>query len=162
MLFRSSFVDFQITVCRGSRAIKSSPEPKTVCYSARKRPEMTKFTSFVDFQITVCRGSRAIKSSPEPKTVCYSARKRPEMTKFTSFVDFQITVYRGAGAAAVPSHAGGSRSLAPSPLRAHRRRSRRRSCTVSLAGSLWPCGRDRKSTRLNSSHRSLSRMPSSA
>ena len=56
----TSFVDFQITVCRGSRAVKSSPEPKTVCYSPLKRPEMTKLTSFVDFQITVYQGSRAV------------------------------------------------------------------------------------------------------
>ena len=32
---------------------------------------------------------------------------------------------------------------------------------VAIAAVFWP-GRDRKSTRLNSSHRSLSRMPSSA
>ena len=62
-----SFVDFQITVYRGSRAIKSSPEPKTVCYSPRKWPEMTKFTSFVDFQITVYWGSRAVEIIAEPK-----------------------------------------------------------------------------------------------
>ena len=53
----ASFVEFQIIVYRGSRAIEIVPEPKTVCYSPRKRPEMTKFMSFVDFQITMYRGS---------------------------------------------------------------------------------------------------------
>ena len=40
--------------------MKSSPEPKSMRYSPRKRPEMTKFTGFADFQITVYRGSRVV------------------------------------------------------------------------------------------------------
>ena len=72
----TSFVDFQITVYRGSRAVKSSPEPKTVCYSPRKRPEMTKFMSFVDFQITMYQGSWAIEMVPGAKKTRYSPRKQ--------------------------------------------------------------------------------------
>ena len=60
MMKFTSFLDFGITVYRGSRAVEIVPEAKTVCYIPRKRPEMTKFTSFVDFQITVYRGSRAV------------------------------------------------------------------------------------------------------
>ena len=63
----TSFVDFQITVYRGHGPYKSSPEPKTVCYSPRKRPEMTKLTRFVDLQITVYRGSRVVEIVPGAK-----------------------------------------------------------------------------------------------
>ena len=84
------------TGCHGP--LKSSPEPKPVCYSPRKRPEMTKFMSFVDFQITMYQGSWAVEMVPGAKTTRYSPRKRPEMIKSTSFVDFQITTYRGSKA----------------------------------------------------------------
>ena len=36
----------------GHGPLKSSPEPKTVCYSSWKRPEMTKFTSLVGAEHT--------------------------------------------------------------------------------------------------------------
>ena len=52
---------------RRGEPLKSSPKPKTVCYSPWKRPEMTKFTSFDDLQITVYRGSRAVEIVPKPK-----------------------------------------------------------------------------------------------
>ena len=74
-------------------------QKKNVCYSPRKRSEMTKFMSFADSQITVYRGSQAVEIVPgAKKTVCYSPWKWPEMIKFTSFDDFQITVYRGSRA----------------------------------------------------------------
>ena len=41
---------------RGHEPLKSSPEPITVCYSPRKRPEMTKSMSFDDVTIFVCSG----------------------------------------------------------------------------------------------------------
>ena len=66
------FVDFQITVYRASRAVEIVPGAKTMRYSPRKRPEITKFTCIVDFRITVYRGSRAIEIVPIAKTVCYS------------------------------------------------------------------------------------------
>ena len=63
----TSFVDFQITVYRGSRAVEIVSRAKTVCYSPWKRPEMMKFTSIVHFQITVYRGSRGVQIVPGMK-----------------------------------------------------------------------------------------------
>ena len=57
MLETTSFDDVQIAVYRGSRAIEIDPDPKKVCYSLRKRPEMLETTSFDDVQIAVYRGS---------------------------------------------------------------------------------------------------------
>ena len=50
--------------------MKSSPEPKTVCYGPCKRPEMIKFTSFDDFEITVYRGSQAVETVTVAKKPC--------------------------------------------------------------------------------------------
>ena len=78
----------------GSLARKSSPEPKTVCYSPRKRPENAKTTSFDVTPETVNRGSPA-------KTVCYSPRKRPENEKTTTFDVTPETLNRGSLAAKI-------------------------------------------------------------
>ena len=59
--------DFQITVYRGSRALKSSPESKPCAIAHEDRKEITKFTSLVDFQITVYRGSQAVEIVPRAK-----------------------------------------------------------------------------------------------
>ena len=64
MLEKTSFDDVQIAVYRGSRAIEIDPDPKTVCYTLRKRPEMLETTSFDDVKIAVYRGSRAIEIVP--------------------------------------------------------------------------------------------------
>ena len=64
----TSFVDFQITVYRGSRAVEIVPGAKTLRNRPLKRPEIIKFTSFVDFQITVYRGSRAVDIVPGAKS----------------------------------------------------------------------------------------------
>ena len=64
MLETTSFHDVQIAVYRGSRAIEIDPDPKKVCYSPRKRPEMLETTSFDDVKIAVYRGSRAIEIVP--------------------------------------------------------------------------------------------------
>ena len=66
MLEKARFDDVQIAVYRGSRAIEIDPDPKKVCYSPRKRPEMLETTSFDDVQIVVYRESRAIKIVPAP------------------------------------------------------------------------------------------------
>ena len=63
-----SFVDFQITMYRGSWAVEMVPGAKTTCYSPRKWPEMIKSMSFVDFQITAYRGSKAVEIVPGAKT----------------------------------------------------------------------------------------------
>ena len=64
MLKTTSFDDVQIAVYRGSRAIEIDPDPKKVCYSLRKRPEMLETTSFDDVKIAVYRGSQAIEIVP--------------------------------------------------------------------------------------------------
>ena len=80
----------------GLEPLKSSPEPKkTVCYSPRKRPEMTKSMILATSQFSCTRGHEPLKSSPEPKTMCYDPWKRLEMTKSMSFDDVPIFVYRG-------------------------------------------------------------------
>ena len=82
----------------GSLAIEIVLGAKTVCYSQRKRPEMTKSMSFDDVPIFMY-GHEPFKSSSEPKkTVCYSPQKWPEMTKSTSFDDVPIFVYPGSRA----------------------------------------------------------------
>ena len=68
----TSFVDFQITVYRGSRAVEIIPGAKSMRDSPLKLLDMTKFTSFVDFQISVYRGSRAVEIIPGAKTMYYS------------------------------------------------------------------------------------------
>ena len=50
----------QFSCTSGHQPLKSSPEPKTVCYRSQKRPEMTKSTSFDDVPIFVYSGSRAV------------------------------------------------------------------------------------------------------
>ena len=67
MIKSMSFVDFQITAYRVSKAVEIVPGAKTMCYSPLKRPEMAKFTSFGDFQITVYQGSRIVEIVPEAK-----------------------------------------------------------------------------------------------
>ena len=89
----------------GHEPFKSSPRPKIVCYSPRKRPEMTKSTSFDDVPIFLYPGHEPLKSSPERKIVCYSPRKWPEMTKSTSFDDVPIFVYTGSRAVEIVSGA---------------------------------------------------------
>ena len=68
MLETTSFDDVQIAVYRGSRAIKTVPGPKTMCYSLRKRPGMLETTSFDDIKIAVYRVSRAIEIVPGPQS----------------------------------------------------------------------------------------------
>ena len=76
-------------VLRGPGEFKSTSDPKTVCYSPRKRPEIAEFTScFYDFMKLVLQGPEQFKSTPDPKTVCYSRRKRPEMTEILGFLRF--------------------------------------------------------------------------
>ena len=95
----------QFFCARGHELLKSSPEPKTVCYSPRKRPEITKSMSFDDVQIFVYPGSPAVEIVPEPKTVCYFPWKRPEITKSTSFDDVPIFMYRGSRAVEIVTRA---------------------------------------------------------
>ena len=67
MLEMTSFDDVQIAVYRVSRAIEIDPDPKKVCYSLRKRPEMLETTSFDVVQIAVYRGSRDMRTVPGPQ-----------------------------------------------------------------------------------------------
>ena len=75
-------------VLRGPGPFKTNPDPKTMCYSSRKWPEMPEIPSFYDATRVVYRVSRALKSSRDPKTVDYSPLKQPEMLKSRVFYDF--------------------------------------------------------------------------
>ena len=66
------FVDFQITVYRGSRAVEIVPKAKNRVLYPMETAGNDKIHEFVDFQITVYWGSRAVEIVPKPKTVCYS------------------------------------------------------------------------------------------
>ena len=50
----------QFSCTRGLEPLKSCLEPKTMCYSPRRWPEMTKSTSFDDLPIYVYQGSLAV------------------------------------------------------------------------------------------------------
>ena len=54
----------QFSCTRGHEQLKSPPEPKTVCYSPWKRPEMTKLMTS---QFSCTRGSRAFEIVPGAK-----------------------------------------------------------------------------------------------
>ena len=54
-------------VLRGPEMFKSTPDPKNVCYSPRKRPEMAEIASFYDATRVVYRGSRGFEIFPGPK-----------------------------------------------------------------------------------------------
>ena len=41
------FYDFMKLVLRGPEPFKSAPDPKTVCYTPGKHPEMARITSFL-------------------------------------------------------------------------------------------------------------------
>ena len=73
----------------GPGPFKSTSDPKTVCYSTRKRPEMPEITSFIWFNENPVTGPWPFKSTSDPKTVCYSPRKRPEMPEIKSFIWFR-------------------------------------------------------------------------
>ena len=62
-----SFDDAARVMFRGSRGIEMNPDPKTVDYSPRKRPEMLEITSFDDIATVVHQGSRGIEILPGPK-----------------------------------------------------------------------------------------------
>ena len=81
----------------GHGASKSSKDPKTVDYSARKWPKMREITSFDDAARVLYLGvNGASKSSRDPKTVDYSPRKRPKMREITSFDDAARVMYQGS------------------------------------------------------------------
>ena len=63
----TSFVDFQITMYRGSRAVEIVPGAKNCVLSPMKTARNDKFTRFVDIQITVYRGSWAVEIVPGVK-----------------------------------------------------------------------------------------------
>ena len=79
MLETTSFDDIQIAMYRGLRAMKTDPDPKTVCYSLQKQPEMLETMNFHGVkiavnqgslhivQIAVYRGSRDMKTVPGPQ-----------------------------------------------------------------------------------------------
>ena len=60
----SVLYDFMKIVLRGHGPFKSTPDPKTVCYSPRKRPEMAEITSLLRFMKLVLGGSETFKSTP--------------------------------------------------------------------------------------------------
>ena len=97
-----SFVDFQITVYRGSRAVEIVPGSKTVCYSPRKRPEMMKFTSFIDFRITVYRGSRTVEIVPGAKNRVLQPKKTATNDKIHEF--YRLRNYRVPGVTGRRNH----------------------------------------------------------
>ena len=92
-----NFYDFVKLVLRGPRPFKSIPEPKTVCYSPRKRQERAWITSFLPFDETRVTVSRPFKSTPDPKNVWYSPRKRPEMAWIMRFLQLDETRVSGSG-----------------------------------------------------------------
>ena len=57
----------QFLCTEGHELLRSSPESKTMCYSPRKRPEMTKSTSFDDIPIFVYPGSPTVEIVPRAK-----------------------------------------------------------------------------------------------
>ena len=67
----------------GHRASKSSRGPKTVDYSALKRPEMPEITSFDDAARAMYRGSQAIEILSDLKTVDYNSQKCPKSRVLT-------------------------------------------------------------------------------
>ena len=94
MLEITSFDDAARVVYRGSRGIEIHPDPKTVDYSPRKRPEMLEITGFDDAARVVYRGSRGIEILLGPENRGHSPRKRTEMHEITSFDDAARVVYR--------------------------------------------------------------------
>ena len=61
------FYDFAKIVGRCPGPFKSTSDPKTVCYSPRKRPEMPEIASFYDTTRVVYRGSRGFEIFPGTK-----------------------------------------------------------------------------------------------
>ena len=94
-------------------------------------------------------GQLASKSSRDAKTVDYSPRKRPEMPEIMSFNDALQSYIVGHGES---KSSRDPKTVDYSP--------RKRPEIPEIMS--FDDAADRKSTRLNSSHRSLSRMPSSA
>ena len=64
-----SFSDFVKLLIKGLGQFNSTPDPKIVCYSPRKRPEMTEIMSFSDFVKLLIRGLGPFNFTPNPKTV---------------------------------------------------------------------------------------------
>ena len=65
----------QFSFTRGHEPLKSSPEPKTVCYGPQKRPEITKSASFDDVPIFVYPGSLAVEIVLGAKKLCAIAHE---------------------------------------------------------------------------------------
>ena len=63
----TSFVDFQITVYRGSRAVEIVPKAKNRVLKPMEMAGNDEIHEFVDFQITVYRGSRTVEIIPGAK-----------------------------------------------------------------------------------------------
>ena len=63
----TSFDDAARVMYRGSRASKSSRDPKNMDYSPRKRPEILEITSFDDAARVMYRGPRGIEILPGPE-----------------------------------------------------------------------------------------------
>ena len=75
----------QFSCSRGHEPFKSCQEPKTVCNSPRKRPEMTKLMSFDDVPIFLYPGSWAVEIVPGDKKPCPIATKKPRNETIDDF-----------------------------------------------------------------------------
>ena len=67
MLETTSLDDIQIAMYRGLRDMKTDPDPKTVCYSLQKQPEMLETMNFHGVKIAVKQGSLHIEIVPGPQ-----------------------------------------------------------------------------------------------
>ena len=94
----TNFLRFRETRVTGSGPFKSTPHPKTVCYSPRKRPEMAEIASFLRF-IKACYRVPERLNPPRTAKPCAIAhengQKWPRSRVY--FYNFMKVVLRGPG-----------------------------------------------------------------
>ena len=89
--------DFVRIVLQGPGPFKSTPHPKTVCYSPRKRLEMAEIASFLRF-IKACYRVPERLNPPRTAKPCAIAHENGQKwPKSRVFDDFMRVVLRGAG-----------------------------------------------------------------
>ena len=85
-------------VLRGPGLFKSTPEPKTVCYSHGKRPEMPEITGFFyDFMQLVLRGPEFLNPPWTPKPCAIAHEIGQKWPESRVFYDFTKLVLWGSG-----------------------------------------------------------------
>ena len=92
------FYDFVELVLQSPGPFKFSPDPKTVCYTPRKRPEMAEITSFFTILCKSCYGVSDRLNPPRTAKPCAIAHENGQKwRKSRVFYEFVKLVLRGPG-----------------------------------------------------------------